>query len=131
LLQRGKLRRLLKDIVAHGLTVSPPNRDKLTMRSKPLKSLAPILSLSKDEGLDFRLFQQPVEGLIRREFDRSRGFEGLIIELRRNLVSGRYEERRQGKERHEKKKREPDGEFPRHDRSPTNKQNWNAEVQLR
>jgi hypothetical protein len=28
---------MLKNDVAHGLTVSPPNRDKLTMRSKPLK----------------------------------------------------------------------------------------------
>ena len=31
--------RLLKNDAAHGLTVSPPNRDKLTMRFKPLKSL--------------------------------------------------------------------------------------------
>jgi hypothetical protein len=30
--------------------VSPPNRDKLTMRFKPLKSLGLILSLSKDEA---------------------------------------------------------------------------------
>jgi hypothetical protein len=29
--------------------VSPPNRDKLTMRFKPLKRLDLILSLSKDE----------------------------------------------------------------------------------
>jgi hypothetical protein len=35
--------------VTHGLTVSPPNRDKLTMRFKPLKGLDLILSLSKDE----------------------------------------------------------------------------------
>ena len=41
---------MLKNDVAHGLTVSPPNRDKLTMRSKPLKSLDLILSLSKDEA---------------------------------------------------------------------------------
>ena len=41
---------MLKSDVAHGLTVSPPNRDKLTMRSNPLKSLGLILSLSKDEA---------------------------------------------------------------------------------
>jgi hypothetical protein len=41
--------RLLKNDVAHGLTVSAPNRDKLTLRSKPLKSLHLMLSLSKDE----------------------------------------------------------------------------------
>jgi hypothetical protein len=35
---------------AHGLTVSPPNREKLTMRFKPLKSPGLILSLSKDEA---------------------------------------------------------------------------------
>jgi hypothetical protein len=35
---------------ALGLTVSPPNRDKLTMRAKPLKTLNLILSLSKDEA---------------------------------------------------------------------------------
>jgi hypothetical protein len=40
---------MLKNDVAHGLTVSPPNRDKLTMRLKPLKRLDLILSLSKDE----------------------------------------------------------------------------------
>jgi hypothetical protein len=40
---------MLKNDVAHGLTVSLPNRDKLTMRFKPLKSLDLILSLSKDE----------------------------------------------------------------------------------
>jgi hypothetical protein len=32
---------LLKNDAAHGLTVSLPNRDKLTMRFKPLKSLSP------------------------------------------------------------------------------------------
>jgi hypothetical protein len=40
---------VLKNDVAHGLAVSPPNRDKLTMRFKPLKRLDLILSLSKDE----------------------------------------------------------------------------------
>jgi hypothetical protein len=40
---------MLKNDVAHGLTVSSPNRDKLTMRFKPLKRLDLILSLSKDE----------------------------------------------------------------------------------
>jgi hypothetical protein len=53
-------------------------------------------------------------GLICEELDRGRGFEGLIIEFCRHFVSGRYQERRQAKERHEKNKREPDGEFPRH-----------------
>ena len=38
---------MLKNDVAHGLTVSPPNRDKLTMRAKPLKTRDLILSLSK------------------------------------------------------------------------------------
>jgi hypothetical protein len=41
-------RRKLENDVAHGLTVSPPNRDKLTMRVKPLKTRDLILSLSKD-----------------------------------------------------------------------------------
>ena len=41
---------LLKNDVAHGLTVSLPNRDRLTMRSNPLKTLNLILSLSKDEA---------------------------------------------------------------------------------
>ncbi len=40
---------MLKNDVAHDLTVSPPNRDKLTMRLKPLKRLDIILSLSQDE----------------------------------------------------------------------------------
>jgi hypothetical protein len=40
--------RRLKNDVADGLTVSLPNRDKLTMRSKPLRSLYVILSLSED-----------------------------------------------------------------------------------
>ncbi len=40
----------LKNDAPHGLTVSTPNRDKLTMRFKPLKSLGLILSLSKDEA---------------------------------------------------------------------------------
>ena len=31
--------RLLKKDVVHGLTVSPPNRDKLTMRINSLKTL--------------------------------------------------------------------------------------------
>ena len=35
---------LLKDDVAHGLTVSPPNRDRLTMRANQLKPLNLILS---------------------------------------------------------------------------------------
>jgi hypothetical protein len=39
--------RMPKHDVAHGLTVSPPNRDKLTMRAKPLKTRDLILSLSK------------------------------------------------------------------------------------
>jgi len=42
--------------VAHGRTVSPPNRDKLTMRSKPLKLLYLILSLSKDGAKIFAFF---------------------------------------------------------------------------
>jgi hypothetical protein len=71
--------------------------------------------------MDFRPFSAAnYRGLICEELDRTRGFEGLIIEFCRHFVSGRYEERRQAKERHEKNKREPDGEFPRHDRSPTN-----------
>ena len=41
---------MLKNDVAHGLTVSPPNRDKLTMRAKPLKTRDLILSLSEDEA---------------------------------------------------------------------------------
>jgi len=41
---------MLRNDAAHGLTVSPPNRDKLTMRFKSLKSLGLILSLSKDEA---------------------------------------------------------------------------------
>jgi hypothetical protein len=44
---------VLKNDVAHGLTVRPPNRrnrDKLTMRAKPLKTRDLILSLSKDEA---------------------------------------------------------------------------------
>jgi hypothetical protein len=40
---------MLKSDAAHGLMVSLPNRDKLTMRFKPLKRLDLILSLSKDE----------------------------------------------------------------------------------
>jgi len=39
---------MLKNDVAHGLTVSPPNRGRLTIRAKPLKTLDLILSLSKD-----------------------------------------------------------------------------------
>jgi hypothetical protein len=38
---------MLKNDVGHGLTVSQPNRDKLTMRSSPLKTRHLILSLSK------------------------------------------------------------------------------------
>ena len=41
---------MLKNDASHGLTVSLPNRDKLTVRFKPLKSLHLILSLSKDEA---------------------------------------------------------------------------------
>ena len=41
---------MLKSNVAHGLTVSLSNRDKLTMRNKPLKTHDLILSLSKDEA---------------------------------------------------------------------------------
>ena len=48
--------RLLRDDAAHGLTVRPPNRDKLSMRSKSLRSLYLILSLSKDEALIFAFF---------------------------------------------------------------------------
>jgi hypothetical protein len=36
--------------------VSPPNRDKLTMRFKSLKSLGLILSLSKNEALNPTFF---------------------------------------------------------------------------
>ncbi len=43
---------MLKNDVAHGLTVSPPYRDKLTMRFKPLKKRDLILSLSKDEPVE-------------------------------------------------------------------------------
>jgi hypothetical protein len=46
---------MLKIDVARGLTVSPPNRDKLTMRAKPLKAPDLILSLSKD-GPGFHAF---------------------------------------------------------------------------
>jgi hypothetical protein len=46
----------LKNDAAHGLTASSPNRDKLTMRFKPLKSFALILSLSKDEVWIFAFF---------------------------------------------------------------------------
>jgi hypothetical protein len=38
---------MLNSDLTHGLTVSPPNRDKLTMRAKPLKTRDLILSLSK------------------------------------------------------------------------------------
>ena len=41
---------MLKNDVAHGLTVSLPNRDRLTMRFNPFKTLGLILSLSKDEA---------------------------------------------------------------------------------
>jgi len=41
---------MLKNVDAHGLTVSLPNRDKLIMRAKPLKIRDLILSLSKDEA---------------------------------------------------------------------------------
>ena len=67
----ASISRLLRDDAAHGLTVSPPNRDKLTMRSKSLKSLSLMvrrskasrtMSLSKDEAWDFRLFQHPEVG---------------------------------------------------------------------
>jgi len=40
---------MLRNDLAHGLTVSQPNRDRLTMRAKPLKTRDLILSLSKDE----------------------------------------------------------------------------------
>jgi len=56
--------RLLKKGVAHGLTVSPPNRDKLTMRSKPLKFLYLILSLSKDEVWIFAFFSIVLNALM-------------------------------------------------------------------
>jgi hypothetical protein len=45
--------------------VSPPNRDKLTMRSKPLRSPYLILSLSKDEALIFAFF---ADGAFRAAF---------------------------------------------------------------
>jgi len=51
---------------------------------------------------------------IRQDFDRSCGFEGLVIESCRDRLPGRYQERRHGKNSHEKSKREHDGEFPRH-----------------
>jgi hypothetical protein len=41
---------MLKNEAAHGLTVSLPNRDRLTMRTKPLKTRDLILSLLKDEA---------------------------------------------------------------------------------
>jgi hypothetical protein len=41
---------MLKNDVAHGLTVSLPNRDALIMRAKTLKTRDLILSLSKDEA---------------------------------------------------------------------------------
>jgi len=41
---------MLKNVDAHGLTVSLPNRDKLIMRAKPLKIRDLILSLLKDEA---------------------------------------------------------------------------------
>jgi hypothetical protein len=48
--------RFLKKDVAHGLTVRPPNRDKLTMRINALETLNFILSLSKDEAKDSCFF---------------------------------------------------------------------------
>jgi hypothetical protein len=51
--------KLLKNDAAHGLTVSPPNRDKLTMRSKQLKPLHLIFSVSKDGAKISMIFQQP------------------------------------------------------------------------
>ena len=47
--------------MAHGLTVSPPNRDELTMRSKPLKSLHLILSLPKDAAWISAFFSTLIE----------------------------------------------------------------------
>jgi hypothetical protein len=47
---RAEAGRLLKSDAAHGLTVSPPNCNKLTMRINSLKTLDLILSLSKDEA---------------------------------------------------------------------------------
>ena len=47
----------LKRDVAHGLTVSPPNRDRLTMRTKPLIMLNLILGLSKDGAKFPRFFR--------------------------------------------------------------------------
>ena len=46
-LAREATSRMLKNDVAHGLTVSSSNRDKLTMRAKPWKTRDLILSLSK------------------------------------------------------------------------------------
>ena len=57
---------MLKNDVAHGLTVSPPNRDKLTMRAKPLKTRDLILSLSKDEA---KLALQSFPLLVGQQFD--------------------------------------------------------------
>jgi hypothetical protein len=49
-------KKLLKDDAAHGLTMSPPNRYKLTIRANALKTLNLILSLSKDEVWIFAFF---------------------------------------------------------------------------
>jgi hypothetical protein len=57
--------RMLKNDLAHGLTVSPPNRDKLTMRAKPLKTRDLILSLSKDEAKISCLFSS----LLKRQWE--------------------------------------------------------------
>ncbi len=47
---------MLKNDAARGLIVNLPNRDKLTMRLKPLKTRDHILSLSKDEALVSAVF---------------------------------------------------------------------------
>jgi hypothetical protein len=58
---------LLKKGVAHGLTVSSPNRDKLTMRINALKTLSLILSLSKDEAKDLCFFSGLIEACLSLE----------------------------------------------------------------
>jgi hypothetical protein len=45
-----RLTRLANFDIAHGLTVSLPNRDKLTMRISLLKTLDLIPTLSRDEA---------------------------------------------------------------------------------
>jgi hypothetical protein len=51
--------RLLKNDIAYGLTVSPPNRDKLTMRKNLLKTHPELV---EGWSQDFMLFQPPARG---------------------------------------------------------------------